>query len=771
MNAYNSFKNIPEELKMRPQWVLWKLETVKGKETKIPYQINGWKASTTRPRDWTTFEKALVALNNWKYSGLGFVFSGDDPYIGVDLDHIVAETGVFSKEALEIIQKLDSYTEFSQSKTGAHIILKAKNTLGSGRKSKDKMLEVYSEKRFFVMTGNIVPETRKEIIECQEAFDKLAYKYLTSKQKPKKPVISRSNLEDRVIIGKLEKNPKFNALYYHGDLSSYRDDWSAADMALCNLIAFYTEDTAQVDSIFRKSALYREKWDREDYRQRTIDKAFANRTACYDPYHGRNTDTEDFNDLSDKPEIKQLPFLVLKNINKPDNGLKVDVARLAIYMKNVYRVKIHNGIFRSWRKNYYASMDDIKVLIYEAIPELYRNPRDIKACEELLRMDGTIILKDQDLAPPKYFLFLNGVLNIENMEFYPHGSENVKNLIFIYCVDFNWNPNVEDDVLVDKFFEDITGGKDEDTNFLYQVLGVAMSNYRDFKNILYFSGEKDSGKSQFMHVVEKLLKNPDGSADYSSIGLKTLTDENSKEFFQIAGKRANICGETPELNITNDVLLKQLSGGDTVTANRKFLPPVSFVNRAMLIFSGNRVPKFFVGDKSAIADRLMVYEFKQAIPKSRQIKNIYKQFDFEYIIKKSIDNLKLFVDSNQEFLQISELSSNRERLLKDSDFIYKFYKEACISTENREDRYSSEDLWKCFLGFLVEEGHIERNALGKPDIQRLKVKKHNFITEMKRLHGESNYARNVSYKGGTATCLLGLQVIRTGEDTTGKTSM
>ncbi len=50
---------IPEAMARTPQWVLWKLEQRNGKGCKVPYRVNGEKASSTDPTHWSTFEEVL----------------------------------------------------------------------------------------------------------------------------------------------------------------------------------------------------------------------------------------------------------------------------------------------------------------------------------------------------------------------------------------------------------------------------------------------------------------------------------------------------------------------------------------------------------------------------------------------------------------------------------------------------------------------------------------------------------------------------------------
>ena len=119
--------NIPEELKGLKQWVVYRLEEIKGRLTKPPYQTNGRKASATNSSTWCTFEEALAAYETGNFDGIGLVFTKDDPYCGIDFDGCVShETKAIEPWAKEWIDKFESYTELSPSKTGTHTIVKGK---------------------------------------------------------------------------------------------------------------------------------------------------------------------------------------------------------------------------------------------------------------------------------------------------------------------------------------------------------------------------------------------------------------------------------------------------------------------------------------------------------------------------------------------------------------------------------------------------------------------------------------------------------------------
>jgi putative DNA primase/helicase len=143
-------EGIPEELKVRPQWVVWK--AVGDRLDKIPYSARtGRRASSTDLLTWCTFQEALQAYEQGEYVGVGFVFCSSDRYTGIDLDNCVGGDGEIALWALEIVRYFDSYTELSATGTGLHVIVR-----GNVPNRRKGDVEVYSSKRFFTVTGHIV---------------------------------------------------------------------------------------------------------------------------------------------------------------------------------------------------------------------------------------------------------------------------------------------------------------------------------------------------------------------------------------------------------------------------------------------------------------------------------------------------------------------------------------------------------------------------------------------------------------------------------------
>ncbi|MGO9175720.1 MAG: hypothetical protein ACLQED_06205 [Desulfobaccales bacterium] len=279
-------ETIPQELKARPQWVAFKPD-------KTPVNPKtGVNAQADNPSTWGEFGQAVKYYEARKgngVSGIGYEFSFYDPYCGIDLDHCRnPETGEIEAWAREIISRLNSYTEISPSGTGIHILVKGKLPPGGDHQKNlpdGGKIEVYDSLRYFTVTGQHLEGTPATIQDRDKELNTFHAEVIAKpKPAPKTPGPSPTlNMADSEIItqARCAKNgSKFDRLMA-GDTGEYGGDDSAADMALCSILAFWTQDPGQIDRIFRTSGLYRAKWERQDYRDRTITKALGGVTEIY----------------------------------------------------------------------------------------------------------------------------------------------------------------------------------------------------------------------------------------------------------------------------------------------------------------------------------------------------------------------------------------------------------------------------------------------------------------------------------------------------------
>jgi putative DNA primase/helicase len=153
--------NIPDELKELAQWIVWRNEGRDGERTKIPYQPRypERRAKTNDPSTWSSFAAAVSVFRSGQWDGIGFVFSPDDPYCGIDFDGCLI-AGKLADWARRWIQHLDgAYAEVSPSGRGIKFFCRAKLAGKGGKRTTQADdhtgIEVYDRGRFFAVTGNI----------------------------------------------------------------------------------------------------------------------------------------------------------------------------------------------------------------------------------------------------------------------------------------------------------------------------------------------------------------------------------------------------------------------------------------------------------------------------------------------------------------------------------------------------------------------------------------------------------------------------------------
>ncbi len=284
------FNNIPQKIKDRPQWVVWRYDLDKqGRWTKVPYQARNpsRKASSTSKETWVSGDVSFRAYNkNSDLDGIGFVLAEGDGITGVDLDHCIDDAGNLLPWAQEIVDHLDSYTEITPSGQGLRIFVEGKLP-GTGRK-KDN-IEVYDKARFLTVTGHHLREASMVIQDRQEQLDTFMDQHFSQEKTPQAYEPGESVLSDDEVIQKAsdaKNGGKFKQLW-GGGTPGY-PSLSEADLGLCSTLAFYTKrDPAQMDRLFRASKLMREKWDEKrgekTYGQITIETAISSCTNTYTP--------------------------------------------------------------------------------------------------------------------------------------------------------------------------------------------------------------------------------------------------------------------------------------------------------------------------------------------------------------------------------------------------------------------------------------------------------------------------------------------------------
>ena len=315
----------PRELLEFKNWVAYEIRPNPenaAKPKKMPINPHtGYEAKSNDASTWGDFEiaskRAKTIYENrdetFMGAGVGFMFGipGKPSGIaGIDLDYCFNDDGTLKDYAAEIVRLMDSYTEYSPSSKGLHILFTLTKSLheldssfNTGKKNTALGIEIYDSGRYFTVTANVYGGQIKPLNERTEQARQVIAKYFTKqapakKQEPQTQTqisYSRPDESDAELWEKMfnsQNGYKIRRLY-DGDISDYNNDDSSADIALCMYLAYWTNlDESRIDRMFRQTGLYRAKWERADYRELTISKAIARTNEYIPPVKANQASTQ-----------------------------------------------------------------------------------------------------------------------------------------------------------------------------------------------------------------------------------------------------------------------------------------------------------------------------------------------------------------------------------------------------------------------------------------------------------------------------------------------
>ena len=560
---------IPTELQNLKQWCCYKLVEQKNtdKLSKLPINPETKKgAKSNDPSTWVDYDTALLYAD--EYDGVGFFFT--PPYVGVDIDSVNLEK--IDTKTLEIINTLDSYTEISVSGKGLHIIVRGSIPGGVCRKG---TLEMYQEARFFAMTGNILRGCPDEVYDRQQELEKIYKKYM---EQPK--IIVDYGIQDKRIVNFNDllkvKNEKFKKLF-SGQFEEYPSQ-SEADLAFCSMVAYFTDGNAELmDKAVRESQLYRDKWDKkhgaDTYGNLTIKKALDGYTRRdflpelymdkYYPYDDTgNADrfTDIFKDrvlysYTNKGwyiyDGKRWLFDTLGRINDyfeqsievmKKQGMTTNIPMLENKTSEDYQKRL-KAIRTAYEKHLTYSRSN-RGTVAGVKQSMHKNSVDIS------EFDGNDMLINLE----------NSVYDMVSGINIPHDA----------TLKFTKKANVSYDESKkcprwEQFLREIFNDDEDLIKWIQKALGYSLTGKTSEQVMFILNGNGRNGKSVFLDVVSHIFGDYRTNIQPDSLMVKNSQGANS-DIARLKGARFVTTVESNDGMRFNEGLVKQLTGGDTVTA-------------------------------------------------------------------------------------------------------------------------------------------------------------------------------------------------------------
>lgn len=658
------YENIPQELKNLPNWICWKAIPQPRPDDpehigKIPINPKtGGNAQSNNPDTWTDFDTALKASE--QFTGIGFMF-GNSPFFGVDIDGIepdirefldggasvACENGIVS----EFIHALQSYAELSPSGKGIHIICRGELPKGARRRGN---VEMYDSGRFFTVTGNNIGGYA-DVADCTEAIKPLHEKYLGgARSEPAQRIVQTVPLPCSVsevleAASRAKNGSRFQALYA-GNCSEYTSQ-SEADMAFCNMLAFWTgRNAALMDEIFRNSGLMRDKWDRRQsgstYGALTIQKACEQCENIYQPKPKFRVNIGSGNAPEEPQELQTTSVPRLYSLDDMGNA-----KRFIDLFGEDFRYNYTDKMFLYWDGCRWAAdltgaverSADVSVEAMSAEAEWHESADDEDAAKAFRKhikasrsnKSKTNMLKEVQHNMPivpfqldkhkMAFNVPNGTLSLKTGQLVP-----AKRDYFITKfspVEFTDNA---DCALWQKFLDDIFGGDKELIRYIQKAVGYSMTGDTSEQCVFFLYGTGRNGKSTFLDVLREIF------GDYvSNIQPETIMVKNSmgnginSDIARLKGARMVTTVEPNEGVRLNEGLIKQLTGDDAVTARKLYGNEFEFKPEFKLWMATNHKP-IIRGTDDGIWRRIHMIPFTVQIPVDKVDRQLKSKLEREY---------------------------------------------------------------------------------------------------------------------------------------------
>ncbi len=673
-------------LKAAPVWVGYTLiqRPNKPKPDKIPVNPRTLRgAQSDKPNTWASYEQANECYGktasiydketkgyiSGSVAGIGFMFA--DGICGIDLDGI-DDNQERELQAQEIIAHMDTYAEQSPSGKGYHLLFRVDVSkippnykTAYYQKNVTAGIECYISgltNRYFTYTGESI--TSRDIEDRTDQLLTFLEKYMRKKENPPQPspatgdssvkTATQNSIDILSIARKAKNGNKFAALFDMGDISTYKNDDSSADIALCNILAFYCQgDFNMVDELFRQSKLYREKWEREDYRTATISKGIE---ICggkfYTPKNSRTKrgamplvnivtswpgavyfnpfETPETRHRYSPNDIGAGNFFadVYKNVSR-----YVPQAKMwYVYDGRVWREDVGGMIVGKQAQDLTDYMMDCRrYLNDEGAREAWVKfvaARMKKAARDTMLSDAEkqypVAITQFD-SNPYLFNCQNCTLDLQSFTMHKHRPEDFISKIS----NVTFDPSAWCDRWT-QFINEIMRGDADTAKYFQKSLGYTLSgNTSEECFFILYGSTTRNGKGTSMETTLHLMGDYGRTAQPETIAQKTNTHSSgpTEDVARLKGARFVNMSEPDKGLRLNSALVKQITGGDTVTA--RYLHQNSFEYRPEYKLFINTNHRLRINDDSIFASgRVHEIPFERHFNPDEQdkgLKSFFKQ--------------------------------------------------------------------------------------------------------------------------------------------------
>lgn len=748
MTTYLS--NIPDELKQLNNWCVWKFENRNGKRTKIPFNAaTGEFAKSNDKSTWSSYE---TAVNAEGVDGIGFFF--EPPYLGIDIDDIDDDLHRFKQGdkldniVSEFNEAFKSYTEVSPSGNGLHIIVKGK--IPGSRRRKGN-IEMYDSGRFFTMTGKNIGKY-KDVTEVSEQVFKTIYNKYLPDNTIKYPTTNNyqeniHNLSEIDVINEIynSKQAKLFDDLMKGNYEPYYTSHSEADMALANILAFWcAKDYSQMDSIFRQSNLYRDKWDEKrknsTYGEQTLFKAINEVNNIYTPKQEKEENPLRYalsHIFDAEKKDKEYPIRSYDDTGNADRFIdryghlyKHSYITNKFYIYDGQKWKVDDrGAIRKLIDEMIESIKNEKVLhsedvteeeAREAFQKYYKKTRGTQSKKNIMNelMHRKTVTPDEFDKDDMLLNVANGYIDLTSRELYKHDI----NKMFSQIANTDYSEKMQPAVWLD-FLNDIFAGNKAVIRYIQKALGYSLTGSTREQVMFILFGKGRNGKSIFVETIAEILGDYSNNMQAKSLMVKKNDNVNT-DIARLSKARFVTSSEPNEGFRFDEGLIKQITGGDKVTARFLYAEEFEYTPKFKIWVSTNHKP-IIRGTDDGIWRRLVLIPFDVQIPEEKVDKDLkYKLLrEAPAILNWMAEGAYMWMREGLELPEKLKASSKAYRT--EMDVIEQFIEDECKRVD--DGRVKANELYSVYKNWANENNayKMSNKDFGQKMKEKFKSKRMN----------------------------------------------
>jgi len=370
-------------------------------------------------------------------------------------------------------------------------------------------------------------------------------------------------------------------------------------------------------------------------------------------------------------------------------------------------IKDHNSIYslrnddksEMWIYNDGIYVPQAKSYIKELCRQILGDAYTTYICNNVISRIEADTFVEEDVffsnTNPEEICVENGILNIKTREL----SDFTPEKIFFNKIPVEYNPNAECDA-IEKFLLDVL--KDEsDLPIMYEIFGYLLLREYKFEKAFMFLGSGRNGKGKTIELMKRFL----GPDNCTNIPIQQLeTDKFAVGVLH--NKMANLSADINSKALKNTGVFKSLTGRDLISAERKFLPRIHFVNYAKMIFCANTLPRTY-DFTPAFFKRWILLEFPYTFVSEKE-HSIAE--DKTYLKIKDAEIIDKIATREEMSGLLNKALDGLDSLLENNDFSYsKTSKEVEIMWIRKSDS---------FAAFVMDRIEKDRNSwITKEDLR------------------------------------------------------